>query len=236
METRWQALVSCEASGEIRRRINARPGWSALSVDLRPAEDGEVDDHLVADVRTFLGCAWDLLIGHPPCTRLANSGVRWLHKPPKNPPEGVGSRTWASLTEASKKHAMHLSMLRGAQLFRQHLDAEARHIAVENPVMHRLARERIGGRRPDFTVQPWQFGDPYTKRTCFWTKNLPALKPTHPKPAPEEIEALKARGKWDAVHRAPPGPERGNERSRTFPGMAQAIVDQWCAYVEAQDR
>jgi len=84
--------------------------------------------------------------------------------------------------------------------------------------MHRYGREAIGARKPDFTVQPWQFGDPYRKRTCFWTRGLPPLRPT---------SSMTAEGAEAACHLAPPSPDRWKDRSRTYLGIAQAIAEQW---------
>jgi hypothetical protein len=112
-------------------------------------------------------------------------------------------------------------MREGAAFFLECLNATARFVAVENPVMHRHARE-IVGRGPDFTVQPWQFGDDFKKRTCFWTRGLPPLLPT------SDLDGSTAAAE---VHRAPPGPDRWKKRSATYPGIAEAIADQWGGYI-----
>lgn len=112
--------------------------------------------HLSGDLFTVWDIdSYDLLIAHPPCTYLANSGVRWLHERPER---------WAQLDEA-------------AEFFRRVLDLPVPRICVENPVPHRYAVERIG-RTYDQTIQPWQFGHGETKRTCLWLRNLPPLVPT----------------------------------------------------------
>lgn len=92
------------------------------------------------------------------------------------------------------------------------LDCSIARIALENPVS--IISSRI--RKPDQIVQPWQFGHGETKATCFWLKNLTKLKPTNI-----------VDGREHRVHRMPPGPERWKERSRTFPGIAAAMADQW---------
>lgn len=190
-----RALVACECSGAIRRRLRAR-GWDAVSVDLKPAED-EGEGHIVGNVLPYLRRRWDLVIAHPDCTYLANSGVRWLHE---------RADRWPAMFEA-------------ADFFLACLSANAPRVAVENPVMHKYAR-RLIGRAATFTCQPWWFGDDYTKRTCWWLKGL---RPLHPTSA---LDGSTARA---AVHLEPPGPERQANRSRTYPGMAEAIVDQWAA-------
>lgn len=199
-----RALIGCEASGEVRRAFLAR-GFDAWSCDLRRAEDGS-NRHLQMDVREVINAhgPWDLLaVMHPPCTRLCNSGVRWLHVPPPN-------RTLAD---------MRAELEEGAALFSDCFNAPIDRIAIENPVMHKHAKALIRNYEPPAqTIQPWQFGDGEAKRTCFWLKGLPLLMPTHPvRPA-------------DIVHRVwrmPPGPDRQRERSRFFPGVARAMAEQW---------
>ena len=188
-----KVLVACEYSGRVRGAFRAL-GHDAWSCDLLPAEDGS-EYHMQGDVRETLWARWDLVIAHPPCPYLCNSGVRWLHERPER---------WDKMRDA-------------AAFFLACLNANAPMVAVENPVMHGHARELVG-RGPDFTVQPWQFGDNAKKRTCFWTHGLPPLVPT------SDLDGSTASAD---VHRAPPGPDRWKDRSRTYPGIAQAIAEQW---------
>jgi len=188
-----RALVACEYSGRVRSALRNR-GIDAVSCDLLPSEDNSLH-HIQSDVREMLAEPWDLVIAHPPCTYLANSGVRWR----------VERQEWEQVREA-------------AEFFLACLNANASLVAVENPVMHKYAREAIGGLRPFFTVQPWQFGDPARKRTCFWTRGLPKLVPT------SDMTAADARAD---CHLASPGPDRWKDRSRTYPGIAAAIASQW---------
>jgi hypothetical protein len=114
----------------------------------------------------------------------------------------------------------------GAELFSAFLNAPIDRVAIENPVMHRHAKQRIKGYREfSQSVQPWQFGHPEVKRTCFWLKNLPALQPTN-------IVA----GREPRVHHATPGPNRWKERSRFYPGIASAMADQWGGLAIEQDK
>jgi hypothetical protein len=119
--------------------------------------------------------------------------------------------------------------LAGAALFSACWNAPIDRVAIENPIMHRHARERLPADLPaPQIVQPWWFGDPAFKGTGFYRRGLPELVPTRrltpPAPGTEEHKA------WSLVHRMPPGPDRGKERSRTFPGIAEAIADQWGGY------
>lgn len=204
----WRVLVGCETSGVVRRAMAAR-GHDVWSVDLLPAEDGS-NRHIVGDVRDYLDERWDLLaVLHPPCTRLCNSGVRWLHAPP---PGRTREEMWADLAE-------------GAALFSACWNAPIQRVCVENPVMHRHARERIENWRKPQTVQPWWFGDPAFKATGLYLRGLPPLVPTDKLTPPARGSAEHKR--WSAVHRALPGPDRWRFRSRTFEGIAEAMASQW---------
>lgn len=188
----YDVLVACEFSGIVRDAfIDA--GYDAVSCDLRDPENG--GPHFQGDVLDLLDSDWKLIIAHPPCTYLANSGVRWLYE----------------------KEGRWQDMIDGAVFFRTLLTADAPHIAVENPVIHKYARKIIG-RGHDQTIQPWQFGHGETKRICLWLDGLPELKPT------DVVEGREAR-----VHRMPPSDERSKERSRFFEGVAEAMADQWGA-------
>jgi len=206
-----RVLIACEFSGIVRRAFAAR-GHDAWSCDLLPAEDGS-NRHIIGDVRDLLGDGWDLLmVAHPPCTRLCNSGVRWLSAPPRGK---TLEQMWQDLDE-------------GAALFSDCWNAPIERIAIENPVMHRHAKARIVGFEEHAqSIQPWQFGDAEAKRTCLWLRGLPALVPTHPV-KPETIV--------HRVWRMPPGPDRQKERSRFFPGVANAMADQWGGWAEEQLR
>ena len=148
-----KVLVACEYSGIVRDAF-IRADHDAVSCDLLPSES-DAGPHIQGDVRELLLEPWDLVIAHPPCTYLANSGVRWLHERPGR---------WTKLHDA-------------CAFFRACLDANAPMVAVENPVIHKYAVECIG-RRQDQTVQPWQFGHGETKRICLWLRGLPPLEPT----------------------------------------------------------
>jgi len=195
-----RVLIACEFSGVVRRAFRDA-GHDAWSCDLLPAEDGS-NQHVVGDARKILDWGWDLLIvAHPPCTRLCNSGVRWLTKPPKGK---TLEQMWQELDDA-------------ADLFSAFWNAPIERICIENPVMHKHAKTRIKNYE-NFTqsIQPWQFGHGETKRTCFWLKNLTPLKATN------IVDGREAR-----IHRMPPGPDRWRERSRFFPGVADAMAAQW---------
>lgn len=204
-----RVLIGCEQSGVVRRAFAAR-GFDAWSCDLLPSEDRS-NRHIQGDIREVLDDGWDLIcVFHPPCTRLCNSGVRWLHTPP---PGRTREEMWAELDE-------------GAALFSDVWNAPCPRVAVENPVMHKYAKERIRNFQPAAqTVQPWWFGDEAFKATGLYLRGLPNLVPTNkltpPKPGTDDHK------RWSQVYRAPPGPDRWKERSRTYQGVADAMADQW---------
>jgi hypothetical protein len=196
-----RVLVACERSGVVRKSFRDK-GHEAFSCDLEPAEDyGEhiICDHDLHLLDIIAEGRWDLLIFHYPCTRLCNSGVRWL----------MGDNEGNHITER------WIEMEHDANYFRALLNSSVPMICGENPIPHKYALKRIG-RKYDQIIQPWQFGHGETKATCLWLKNLPKLQPTN------IVEGRLAR-----VHREPPSPERSMNRSRTYQGIADAMAEQW---------
>lgn len=143
--------------------------------------------HIQGDVLEVLGEGWDLMIAHPPCTHLAVSGARWF-----------------KYKQAEQAEAL--------DFVRALLDSRIEKIALENPVS--IISSRI--RKPDQTIQPWQFGHGETKRTCLWLKGLPLLQPT------QIVD-----GREPRIHKLPPSKDRWKERSKTYPGIASAMAEQW---------
>ena len=182
-----RVLVACEYSGAVRNAFAAR-GHHAWSCDLLPAESPGL--HYQGDVRDLLSQPWDLMVAHPPCTYLCSSGLHWNKRRPER----------AQQTEEALEFVRLL------------LGAPIEHIALENPIG--CISSRI--RKPDQTIQPWQFGHGETKATCLWLKGLPKLIPTN------IVE-----GREQRVWKMAPGPDRWKERSRTFTGIAEAMAAQW---------
>lgn len=208
-----RVLIGCETSGVVREAF-LREGHDAWSCDVLPS-DVPSNRHIVADVREVLAVeVFDLLvIAHPPCTRLCNSGVRWLSTPP---PGRSLEEMWRELDE-------------GAELFSDLWNADVPHVAVENPVMHRHAKERIRNFEPHSqSVQPWEFGvdeagpDNVKKRTCLWLRNLPKLVATG------TLDGKTAR---DECHKTPPSKDRWKIRSKFYEGIADAMAKQWGDHV-----
>ena len=194
-------LVACEYSGRVRDAFIAC-GHTAMSCDILPTD--VPGPHYQGDVRDVLGGGWDLMVAHPPCTYMTNAGVTWLHKDPTR---------WAKLDDA-------------AAFFKLLLDAPIKKIAVENPIMHKYAKERIGGIKQTQVVQPWMFGHKEQKATCLWLKNLPPLVQTDN--VKEAMMALPDNER-QRLHYLPPSADRWKKRSETFLGIAQAMANQWGA-------
>lgn len=228
-----KVLVACEFTGTVRRACD-RLGHDAWSCDLRPTEDGS-NRHIIGDAREVVTWGWDLLIvAHPPCTRLCNSGVRWLIEPPTklNPAHHSieDQRDYLGMGREARLAFMWRKLDEGADLFSAMWNAPVPRIAVENPVMHQYAKDRIRN-YAEFaqSVQPWEYGDWETKRTCLWLRGLPPLEPTY-RTLPEARRGLGLDdgAKPEArVWNMPPGPEREKERSRFFDGIAHAMAAQW---------
>ena len=185
-----KVLVACEFSGRVRDAFRDL-GHDACSCDLLPTESP--GRHIQEDVQSLLHQHWDMLVAFPPCTYLCNSGVRWLYE----------------------KDGRWEDMRRGALFFRSLLEAPTKRIAVENPIMHRHAKEVIG-QDYDQIIQPYQFGHGESKATCLWLKNLPKLRPTR-----------NVRGRKQAILGMVPSKDRAKNRSVTYSGIARAMATQW---------
>ena len=217
-----RVLIGCETSG-IARRAFAALGHDVWSCDIEPAEDGS-NRHIRCDIRNgILEDGWDLLaVLHPPCTRLCRSGRRWMSGPgkwtePKTLPKG------RSLSE------LRAEFEDGVSIFTACWEAPIERIAIENPEMNDLAKDRMPADLPSpQIVQPFWFGEPAYKGTGWYLRGLIQLTATNRLPEPAKgSDEWKA---WNAVHRMPPGPDRARLRSRSYPGMMAAAAAQWGGY------
>ena len=197
-------LIACEYSATVRDEFRAQ-GFNAVSCDLLPTDvpgphyQGDVFEYL--EGLELLGIRVKCLIAHPPCTYLTNSGVVWLHRDPSR---------WEKMRD-------------GAEFFKRLLALPIPMKAIENPIMHRHAREIVGKDKSQ-VVQPWMFGHTEQKATCLWLENLPLLKPT--KDVKTEMMALPKRER-ERLHYLPPSPDRWKLRSTTYRGIAKAMASQW---------
>lgn len=181
-----RVLVACEYSGRVRDAF-INGGHDAMSCDLLPTDSP--GPHYHGSVMDVLNDGWDLMIAHPPCTHLAVSGARHFAE----------KRADGRQQEAID---FFLALAR----------APIPRIAIENPVCIMSSVWR----KPDQTIQPWQYGHGETKATCLWLKNLPHLVPTN------IVSGRDAR-----IHKMPPGADRWKLRSQTYQGIADAMADQW---------
>jgi len=200
-------LVACEHSGRVREALRAR-GHDAWSCDLVPSDKG-YKWHIMGDVLHILQgypashpmsrVQWDMMIAFPPCTYLCNSGVRWLKD------------------NSERQAKIHYA----AMFFRTLLECDIPKIAIENPIMHRYAIDRIG-RKYDQIIQPWMFGEDASKATCLWLKNLPKLKPT-------KIIRRKryANQTPSGQNNLGPSADRAKIRGITYQGIADAMAEKW---------
>jgi len=197
-----RVLIACERSGVVRSAFRRR-GFDAWSCDLEPADDAS-RFHIrgdAIDAAYALG-PWDLLIGHPECTYLANSGAKHLYAG-MNAANGPNPDRWAMMGSA-------------AAFFMALWNAPVQRICLENPIMLGHPKRLFGIPEPTQIIQPWMFGHGETKATCLWLKGLPSLVPTN------IVE-----GREQRVFRMAPGPNRKKDRSRTYEGIAAAMADQW---------
>jgi len=208
-------LIACEESQAVTIEFRKR-GHEAYSCDLEPCSGGHPEWHIQGDVIPLLQWDWDMIIAFPPCTYLTNAGTRHFSRR-INSEEKVLQREY-NREEASK-------------FFMQFANAKCSKIAIENPVgwMNRTYR------KPDQIIHPYYFGDNAKKRTCLWLRGLPKLLHSNLLPEPEpEYNCLGnlSKGKkigWCEGIKGTSGGQKGRAkaRSKTFPGIAKAMAEQW---------
>ncbi|KKL79059.1 hypothetical protein LCGC14_2018630 [marine sediment metagenome] len=147
-----RVLIACEFSQIVTRAFRDK-GHEAYSCDIL-ATEGNPEWHIQGDVLEILDDGWDLMMAFPPCTRLCNSGVRWLRE----------RNLWDEMRKA-------------AEFFKRLLKSPIKKACIENSIPHKYAIKEIG-RRYDQIIQPWQFGHGESKATCLWLNNLPPLMAT----------------------------------------------------------
>ena len=214
-----RVLIACECSGVVRRAFRDA-GFDAWSCDIKPAEDGS-EFHYQCDCREILRNDWDFLGTHPDCTFLTNS-ASWAFKDgPYHQKVKPGTLVGQARRDA-RKSALDLVQLL--------LDAPVQLIYRENPI----GASRTEIRKPDQISHPWQFGDDASKATCLWLKGLPLLTQLEGEPvAPRYVEIDgKQVPRWgnqtdSGQNKLTPSDGRAAERSRTYEGIARAMVRCW---------
>ena len=220
-------LVACEESQAITKEFR-KLGHDAYSCDLLPCSGGHPEWHYQSDVIDILNNGWDLMVAHPPCTFLAGSSVQWLSHPEDK----------HLLFDERRPHPKYpnrrQNMLESLDFVKSLYNAPIEYVAIENPVGLLSSRWK----KPSQIIQPYMFGDEATKTTCLWLKNLPPLVPTQVVGKGERTvySSGKSHQKWyaDALKNAKTKEERQTLRSKTFPGIAEAIATQWSNFLTNQ--
>lgn len=196
-----KVLVACEESQAVTKELRML-GIEAYSCDIEPCSGGHQEWHIQGDVTPLLKENWDLIIAFPPCTHLAVSGAAWF-----------------------KQKREDGRQQQGIDFFMLFANADCPRIAIENPV----GIMSSVWRKPDQIIQPFEFGEPFSKKTCLWLKGLPALRPTKLVDKGEQVlyDSGKSMPKWYADAFKLPPKERAKVRSKTFDGIANAMATQW---------
>lgn len=227
-----KCLIACEESQRVCTAFR-RVGWEAYSCDIQECSGGHPEWHIKGDVLSIIDGgiftteageghevkSWDLIIAHPPCTYLTVAGNRWFNV------ERYGDRAIARRMEREK----------AIKFFMRLTEAECEHVAIENPVGIMSSVYR----KPDQIIQPYYFGDRARKGTCLWLKNLPLLVPTNMVDPGEILPGGYSVGASTNYARDENGkilawndPRTAKARSKTFPGIANAMAEQWGAILK----
>ena len=218
---RLNILIACEESQAITIEFR-KLGHRAFSCDLQQCSGGHPEWHIMGDCLPLLPgrCSfytsdgklhniknqWDIVIGHPPCTYLSKAGANRMFHPP-----GIINQQRFELAMQAKEFFLSI------------LYCDCERVAVENPTPLHI----VGLPKPSCVIQPYEFGDPYCKRTLLWLKNLPPLIPT--------CHVVNFRP-WVQAHCGGMPANTPKMRSKTFPGIARAIAQQWSAFVIAEKK
>jgi site-specific DNA-cytosine methylase len=217
-------LIACEESQAVCKEFRSL-GYEAYSCDILPESGGHPEWHIQDDVFNVINQGWDMMIAFPPCTYLSVSGAQWYYHPEdKDLP-----------IEQRRPHPKYPNRNQDRQdakeFFIRLYNSNIKHIAIENPV----GIMNTQFMKPTQIIQPWMFGDEATKTTCLWLKNLPELQFTNVVGKGERtvFASGKSHPKWyaEALAKAKTPEERRNLRSKTFPGIAKAMAQQWTKFL-----
>lgn len=202
-----RVLVACEESGIVTEQFRLR-GHEAYSCDILPTSGNHPEWHLQQDVLLLLEEKWDMIIAFPPCTHLSSAGAAYWKEKQADGRQGAA-----------------------IDFFMQFVWNPCPRIAIENPVGIMSTQWK----KPDQIIQPWQFGDEASKKTCLWLFGLPLLTPTNIV-SKGEFYRIQTPAKNGGTYSVPlwyqklsglPSAERAKMRSKTFPGIARAMAEQW---------
>ena len=204
-----KVLVACEESQTVCKDFREL-GHEAYSCDIQDCSGGYPEWHLKQDVLPLLHEHWDLIIAHPPCTYMSKAGARWMY-----PTAGNLSEERYKLSQEAK------------DFFMEFYNCDCEHVAIENPVPLKV----VGLPKPTQSIQPYEFGEPYSKKTLLWLKGLPRLQPT---------KILTEHTPWMPSNTGGFSRGQGGSRgiahdpktaSKTFQGIADAMAKQWSLYL-----
>jgi hypothetical protein len=202
-----RVLIACEYSGIVRDEF-IKLGHDAVSCDLLPTD--VKGPHYQGDVFDIINHGWDLLIAHPPCTYLSKAGARWLYP-----------------TAGNLNNERFLLGLSGKEFLLKLLNCNIKHICIENPTPLKI----FNLPSPAQIIQPYQFGHPYSKRTLFWLKNLPALQHTEILKVYSPFLPSNTGGAKRNQQHSRGTAKNWKESSTTFKGVAQAMAEQWTKHI-----
>lgn len=209
-----KVLVACEESQTVCKAFREL-GHEAYSCDIQECSGGHPEWHLKQDVLPLLRQHWDLIIAHPPCTYMSKAGARWMY-----PKAGQLNEERYRLSQEAKA------------FFMEFYNLDCKYMAIENPVPLKV----VGLPEPTQKIQPYEYGEPYSKATLLWLKGLPKLKPT---------KVLSDFTPWMPSNTGGFSRGEGGSRgiahdqrtaSKTFEGIAKAMAHQWSEYIKNQER
>jgi len=200
-------LVGCEESQEVTKALREL-GFEAFSCDLQECSGGKPEWHLQMDVFEAIKLGWDMAIFFPTCTYLTISANKWYKD---QPPRKSGTLVWQERRDAR---------IEAIDFFMRLYNCEIPKVAIENPIGVMSSEFR----KPDQVLQPWMFGHGETKATCLWLKGLPKLIPTN------IVE-----GRVQRLHLLPKTKDRAKLRSKTYPGIAKAMAEQWGTFIRSRN-
>lgn len=207
-----KVLIACEESQRVCKAFR-KFGHEAFSCDTQPCSGGHSEWHIQDDVLNHLDEGWDLIIAHPPCTYMSKAGARWMY-----PTAGNIDNSRLQKALVAKKFFMKL------------LNANCNHVVVENPFPLKVVELP----KETQTIQPYEFGEPYSKKTLLWIRGLPKLKPTNILEEYTPYLPSNTGGKKRGQKATRGVVSTQKEFSKTFKGIADAMAEQWGKFVDSK--
>lgn len=211
MNVKGKVLVACEESQTVCKAFRLL-GVEAYSCDIQDCSGGHPEWHIKGDaIKEAYSGNYELMIAHPPCTYLSRVGARWMY--PK-----------AGQLNQERYHKALLAK----EFFMKLLNAPISHIAVENPTPFKVVELP----KPTQSIQPYEYGHPYSKRTLLWLKNLPPLQPTHILSTYTPFLPSNTGGAKRGQKFSRGIAKNAKESSKTFEGIAKAMATQWTKFID----